>query len=1250
MTRGSISSPNWRMAARHEPIVNKNSDLARLCTHYGILTGYADPQGQRHRVSSDALRILLQALGIPAGDEATERQSLKAAIDRDWRRILPPIITVWEGTPEKLIDLPLPERTNLAALRWILHEEQGDTREEGLDAAQPSATFSRTLGDETWVRRRIALPLPTRLGWHRLDLCSASDGASVASTTLLLAPRRCYEPAIIHHGCRTWGIATQLDAVRSARNWGIGDFTDLTRLVELLAESGGGALAIPPLHPRVGGRSSQSDPYCPSSRCFLNPLYLDIETIPEFAECESVQNELSQAAFQARLRALRSDALSDVAAVAKIKLEILWRLFQHFREYCFGSEDPRARSFRSFLDHADEDLRRYCLFEALATETAGDAGDTPDGPASFPAADSPEAADFARDQAERLDFHAWLQWLARQQLQGIGRRALERRLALGLCPELAPGATPRGAEVWASPELFVSAARLGTPAERHAPAGKNWGVLPWHPLTLREAAYAPFAAILRANMREAGALRIRHLDAFLRPFLIPLGSTPAQGAYVTYPQEELFAVLALESQRNQCLVINSDPRGAPESLSAALASLGVLESRLLYSERGTDGSFLPPSVYPVQAVVSATDQETPTLAGFWRGTDLEQRRLLELFADEHDYETRLIRRNNDRAQLLLALDREGLLPANQGKDPLNVPELTPEHLQAIQVYLSRAPARLLLLQAVDILGQSERIRLPDSGESYPNWRLRHTLAIEQWLDQPGIRGLFAAVREARGTSASETPPAEQDAMRNATHARARATIPRATYRLQLHAGFGFAAAADLVPYLDTLGISHCYFSPYFKARPGSTHGYDVVAHDQLNPELGSHEDYEHLCAILADHGMSQILDLVPNHVGVMGGENRWWLDVLENGPASAYAGYFDIDWEPLKPELHDKVLVPVLGGHYGEILDSGALQLVFAEGAFRVEYYDHHFPIDPREYPRILATGLDRLRERMGQHHDELVAFESLVTAFGKLPARHERDAAALTERRRDKEIHKHRLAELCTANPDLDWYVRECLRHFNGAEDYPPDLGRLHALLESQAYRLAHWRVAADDINYRRFFDINDLAALRMENPEALEATHRLALELIASGRLSGLRIDHPDGLYDPAGYFRWLQQRAANAPPSAEPPVSPNLPLYLVVEKILTGDEQLPSDWPVHGTTGYDFAALTDALMVDPKGAIPLTECYRDFCRHPPLAVRRSVRRQTSGDTEPALLRPASARDRALADCRNRPAHPRFHARRTA
>lgn len=1171
--------------------------LEALCAQYGIAAGDRDGGGGKRRVPDTTLRALLAGMGVPAGNAASERRSLRAALDGEWLRVLPPVRVAWEGTETLELPLTLPEGAGEQPLRWVLAAENGDLLEGGLDLGSLPVAGSRQVRGRPWALRRIRLPMPREPGYHRVDLYRGSEAGPLASLTLILAPRRCYQPEGVSGGRRAWGLATPLAAVRSSRNWGIGDFTDLTRLVELTADAGGGAVSLNPLHALFPRQPERCNPDAPSSRLFLNPLHIDVEAIPELAECQAARSEIGDEAFQAVLRAARSAALIDHAAVAAAKLRVLERLYRHFREHHLAPGDPRAEAFRVFRDGQGDRLRRFALFEALAEHLSGGAG----APLPFTAwpepyrrCDSPEAAAFAADRQERLDFHAWLQWQAHRQLRAVGERSLELHLALGICAGLAIGPAPDGADVWADPACYVRGAQVGRPPDGFSPGGRSLGVLAWHPIVLRERAYGPFIDALRADMREAGALRIDQVMGLMRPFLIPDGADPAAGTHLSFPHEELLGVLALESRRNQCLVIGGDPDAAPGAVREALARLGVLSLRVLYSERDDQGGFLPPQGLEPRAALTASTPDLPTLAGFWQGADLEQRRALGLFADVHQYEAQLLRRSNDRAHLLLALDRQGLLPGHQGVDPVAVPVLTPEHIRGVYLYLARAPSRLLLIQAADLLGQVDQVNLPGSGDAYPNWRQHQPLELESWAEQPGVQSLLAAVRDERGSSAR---PAAAGPLPRPEPGGA-AAIPRATYRLQLHAGFGFAAAAELVPYLAELGISHCYFSPYLEARPGSTHGYDVVAHDRLNPELGTLEDYERLCRTLADHGMGQILDMVPNHVGVMGHENRWWLDVLENGPASPFADYFDIDWAPLREELRGKVLVPVLGDHYGSVLDSGALRLAYAEGAFRVEYDDHHFPIDPREYPRILSPGLERLHARLGHDDQALAAFESLLTAFGNLPARWRQDADALTERRRDKELQKRQLAQLCADNADLNWYVRECLRDFNGAEGYPADAKRLHELLETQAYRLAHWRVAADEINYRRFFDINGLAALRMENPDAFDATHRLVLDLVAHGRVAGLRIDHPDGLYDPLDYFRVIQARVAETRPRGSGHIGDEgRPIYLIVEKILVGDEQLPAAWPVHGTTGYDFAALVDALLIDPRGAAPLSRCYREF-----------------------------------------------------
>ncbi|HEY4749487.1 MAG TPA: malto-oligosyltrehalose synthase [Steroidobacteraceae bacterium] len=407
-------------------------------------------------------------------------------------------------------------------------------------------------------------------------------------------------------------------------------------------------------------------------------------------------------------------------------------------------------------------------------------------------------------------------------------------------------------------------------------------------------------------------------------------------------------------------------------------------------------------------------------------------------------------------------------------------------------------------------------------------------------------------------------------------------IPRATYRLQLNAGFTFRDATAIVPYLAALGISHVYCSPYFRARAGSAHGYDVVDHNSFNPEIGDRDDFERFVAALRAHGMGHILDIVPNHVGILGADNDWWMDVLENGEASAYADFFDIDWTPSTAERAHKVLVPVLAAPYGSELERGALELRFepASGSFAVFYHSHRLPLDPRTYPRIL----DRVPALVSN-----TELENIRRSFAALPDRSAITPEQVSERSRAKELHKRRLALLAHNNPAVASAIEAAVRSFSGTATEPASFDTLHELIELQAYHLAYWRVAAEDINYRRFFDVNDLAALRVDNESVFEVTHRLVLQLIGEGKIDGLRIDHVDGLYDPAGYVRRLQRRIAQVRGSVEMPA-----LYLVIEKITASFEHLP-EWPMHGETGYHFANVVNRMLIDSATRARMDRVYR-------------------------------------------------------
>lgn len=450
---------------------------------------------------------------------------------------------------------------------------------------------------------------------------------------------------------------------------------------------------------------------------------------------------------------------------------------------------------------------------------------------------------------------------------------------------------------------------------------------------------------------------------------------------------------------------------------------------------------------------------------------------------------------------------------------------------------------------------------------------------------------------------------------------ARQHYPESTYRVQFHAGFTFRDAAAIVPYLAELGVTHLYASPYLKAAPGSTHGYDVVDHSLLNPELGTDADFEALLSALRQHGMSHVLDTVPNHVGVATNENRWWNDVLENGPASRYGHYFDIAWRSSpRPELHDKVLLPLLGQPYAEVLEKGELKLSFEGGAFWVSYYQRRFPISPRTYAKVLAHDLERLRRLLPDDDPGLMEYLSVLTAARHLPDRSQSTREAVEERHREKEIIKRRLAVVAGSSVEVRQFIEANVAAFNGRPGDKRSFDLLDDLLSHQCYRLSYWHVASDEINYRRFFDINDLAALSMEREDVFESTHAFTLRLVSQDHLGGLRIDHPDGLYDPAQYFRRLQQHyvlsLANAAYLSDqrfqsedwPTTRHRLlgrmdetgvgkPLYVTVEKILAVGEPLPESWPVHGTSGYDFLNEVNALFVDPAGRKPLTLTYEQF-----------------------------------------------------
>lgn len=1162
---------------------DSDAALEALCAHFGIATGYHDIWGQHHTVPPEHLSALLAEFGVPLDAVQGAAEALEAVRRAAAGEPLPPVLVVREQATEWELPLRLP--IPVASLRWQIEDEAGACREGELDALEWAAhgdVGGDAGGGAAGHTARLRFTLPLSAGYHRLRI----DGLD-GETLVICAPAQGWRPTALRDGGRVWGPAVQLHALRSPRNWGIGDFGDLARLAEQVARLGADIIGLNPLHALFPHNPAHASPYSPSSRQHLHVLYLDVEALDDFTDCEAARRLVASDAFRARLTALRDAPLIDHAGVAAAKFEVLELLFAHFRERHLSPDgttarDGAGRAFLAFVAERGEALRRHALFEALQAHFhAADPGvwGWPAWPEAWRDSDSAEVAAFAAAHPERVQYRQYLQWLTASQLARVNARCKALGMGVGLYLDLAVSADRAGADAWSERALVAASASIGAPPDAFNASGQNWGLPPLRPDRLRATGYRFLIDTLRANMRAAGALRIDHVMGFMRLFWIPPGHTARDGAYVHYPMEELLAIVALESRRQHCLVIGEDLGTVAPEMREAMAQAGVLSYRLLFFEREADGGFIAPARWPPDALAAVGTHDLPTFSGWWCGHDLQLRLDLGLLPAEA-LEPQRFERAQARARLLQAVQRAGLLPVEALAQAADDAPPSRRVVEAVHAFVAATPSAVMMVQLEDVLGVAEQVNMPGTTAEQPNWRRRLPMDMAAPVAAAALQDLARVLGTQRPRHGGP----------GAAHTR----VPRATYRLQLHKDFGFEAAAGIVPYLARLGVSHVYCSPIQRARAGSMHGYDVVAHDEINPELGGRAGFDRFTDTLAAHAMGLLLDLVPNHMGVMGADNAWWMDVLENGPCSLYAQHFDIDWQPLNPELAGKVLVPVLGDHYGDVLDAGDLVLRFDAdaGSLALHYFEHRFPIAPESYPGVLRQAGAQIGDSAAR---ELLA--AVADAFTQLPGRDATAPETRALRAGEKELLKARLAQLAGGEPAVRDAIAARVSTLNRADMRDA----LHALIEAQAWRIAWWRVAADDINYRRFFDVNDLAALRIEREEVFEATQSLALDLAARGRVDGLRIDHPDGLYDPARYFRQLQEgyarRIGLTWAETDATGRPARPLYVVAEKIAAGHEEVPQDWHIHGTTGYRFANVANGVLVDADAAVKFVRTWRSF-----------------------------------------------------
>lgn len=731
--------------------------IERLAELAGIQPLYQDIWGHTHHASLETKQALLAAMGIACADEAAARESLRQWRQAPWQRLLPAVSVHTVGETAPNVMLRLPARDLGCDARWRLTLEQGTVHEQAFRPDTLAVLERAELPDGEYLG--LALPLHLSRhggdtpGYHRLEV--AVEGRASAEMSLIVCPAVCYQPPAVSDGRRVWGVGVQLYGVRSARNWGMGDFTDLTTLVDWAAGAGAALVGVNPLHALYLHNPRHCSPYSPSSRQFLNLLYIDVEAVPEYAECDDARAAVAEPGFQASLAALRAAPLVDYATVAQAKTSILERLYAHFRKRHLDTDSDRARAFRAHCQKEGEELYLQALYEALQAHMhAQDAAcwGWPVWPEALRSPHNPAVRQWGAEHRERVEYHLYLHWLAATQLAAAAERARQRGLGVGLYQDLAVGVDRGGAETWMHRQLYAFEASVGAPPDDFNLHGQDWGLPPLIPHRLREAAYRPFIRMLRANMRTAGALRIDHVMGLMRLYWVPPGQRADQGVYVTYPMRDLLGILALESQRNRCLVIGEDLGTVPDAMRQAMREMGILAYRLFYFEKHWQGdhSFKSPWQIDRDALVAATTHDLPTLSGFWRGSDITLRSQMQLFPSEGLRQAQIVGRAEDRARLLLALEREGLLPAGMSADPAGVPEMTPALALAIQRYLARSPARVLLVQAEDMLGETEQANLPGTVSGHPNWQRKLSLDLEHWTADARLVETARALSAERG--------------------------------------------------------------------------------------------------------------------------------------------------------------------------------------------------------------------------------------------------------------------------------------------------------------------------------------------------------------------------------------------------------------------------------------------------------------------------------------------------------------------
>ncbi len=726
-------------------MTNNNNALYQVAEMAGLANSYISAWGDEEKVSDDTLTRLLAALGY---DTKNDKTLLSSAEKKHKKEVLEAVKVVRDNEPLH-VELHLGKSARISEFSWKLTTEEGEVLEGYLQ--------SQVISDDRVDGGTLLFSLPTlKWGYHSLEIIRKRRKAPYVMT-LIVTPQACYKQDAINDGKKLWGPSVQLYTLRTAHNWGIGDFGDLKQLVGEIANRGGDFVGLNPIHSLFPANPEGASPYSPSSRRWLNILYIDVCSVPEFALSNQAQEVVGSAEFQQRLNEVRQSHWVNYTEVSSLKMGVLPFLFAEFKTRHLDKNSARAKAFLTFVEEGGDSLLQQAAFDALHNTLYSEDQNVwgwPVFPQELQQFDNKQVQQFIADNSDQVDLYMYLQWLAFTQINDVQQFAEDKGMDIGLYRDLAVGVADSGSETWADHGSLCLDASIGAPPDVLGPLGQNWGLPPLNPQALKATAYDAYIELLRANMRACGALRIDHVLGLLRLWWIPKGEDATKGAYMYYPVEDMLSILALESHRNSCSVIGEDLGTVPDEIVDLLADAGIHSYKVFFFETAKDGGYYSPTHYQEQSMSALCTHDMPTLRGFWHCDDLKMGEEIGLYPDAEQLKELFLSRAKSKQEILNSVDFHGFLPEGVGRDATFVP-MDRYLSDALQLHLAAGSSVLLSLQLEDWLEMDKPVNIPGTVDEYPNWRRKLSVTLDDIFNRPEVNELTKQLTDIRAQASKK---------------------------------------------------------------------------------------------------------------------------------------------------------------------------------------------------------------------------------------------------------------------------------------------------------------------------------------------------------------------------------------------------------------------------------------------------------------------------------------------------------------